>query len=51
MKDYSARLNLSFQARDEEEAREIAALCKQAIELYEKQPFKVSVDVDFIQED
>lgn len=50
LKDFHASLYLHFQARDQEEAIEIARICKEAIEKYERQPYKVSVDIGDVEE-
>lgn len=50
MTSFHATLNLTFDAGDLEEAAEIAEACKRSIAEYSKQPFKVDVDIDDIEE-
>ncbi len=56
-KSFHATLNLSFEARDEQQALEIAQVCKDAIQAWHDhpqlrlvQPHKVEVDIDDVEE-
>jgi len=50
LRDYHTTLDLTFQARDRDEALEIAAICARAIEEYDRQPYKVAVNTDDVEE-
>jgi len=56
MTSFHATLNLTFDARDEEQALEIAQACRQVIlafqgtNLHAVQPYKVAVDIDDVEE-
>ena len=52
MRDFHATLNLTFQAKDEEEALEIAKICRDAITSSNlgAVPFKIDVDIDDVEE-
>lgn len=50
MREYHATLNLIYDARDREEAAEIAEICARAIREYQRQPYKVEVETDDLEE-
>lgn len=55
MKTFHVTLNLTFDAKDEQEALDIAKACKELItnlptRLQHMQPYKVGVDIDDVEE-
>lgn len=50
MREFHATLNLTFDADDEEEALFIATICRNAVAEYERQPYKVEIEVDKVEE-
>jgi hypothetical protein len=51
MKEYWIKIAFAVDARDEDEAREIAAKCREAIEKYHGQPYAVrDLETDTIRE-
>ena len=49
MTTYHATLSLTFDAQDPEEAMFIAMICRNAIAEYERQPYKVEIEVDDVE--